>query len=788
MEYAQLFTQLAQSETEDEVEQLLLDGGYLCEDESMWKPLGNLENNFAAVGNQQSDATGALIEKIINGIDAVLMARCFEEGIDPTAPNAPQSMAEAVERFYGVRDGRISTLGSAQRQQLADTIHLVAVGSKANPNYLVIDRGEGQTPARFPDTFVSIMQSNKMRIPFVQGKFNSGGLGILQFCGDRNFQLIASRRHPSAPIFPGDDTANLWGFTIVRRLRPSEGRRSSMYVYLAPDGRVPSFSADAIRVLPGPSGKKRPGTPYTNELEYGTCIKLYNFRWKGKTLATTTARYEIEGLLHVPALPFRIDETREGYSANYYSTTVSGGWDTATTSDDGGESTKLEEGFPAFAELSLPNIGNLPYQIAVYREEVKKRHVPYGVYFVINGQVHGSLPADFVSRKLKFDRLAASLFVSVDCTNMAPIVREDFFMASRDRVRRNEVYAEIERHLTDDLRTHPGLQEINQLRRQKEMERPLDEDASVTAFQQILNADPSLAGLFSTGDRLVTTTGPAPPTRFEGKQFPTFFRLAKEPQQGLVKSCPLNKTVRIEFETDAANDYFNRLDSPGMVTINPPDILHYNRLWNGRWETRFLLPWDAQPGDSITVNICVTDVEREMRGGPFEMAFILNAMPEVSEEPNASGHPNPPGDYSPNNRRTGPVLAVPKIREVHRDEWEQHHPSFHKFEAIRIKHGDEGGYDYLVNADSAYLLTELNRTNDELKRQVRFWFNYGLVLAAIGMIKYSAERQLQPVGSNGHVIEEDSEAVDLDEVSQYCNGLARVIVPIIGSLSRAQVT
>ncbi|MGH8010853.1 MAG: hypothetical protein ACREQ3_28025, partial [Candidatus Binatia bacterium] len=71
MKYAQLFTQLVQTETEEGVEQILDDAGFLGEDESMWQPLGNIENNFAAVGNQQSDATAAMIEKVINGIDAV---------------------------------------------------------------------------------------------------------------------------------------------------------------------------------------------------------------------------------------------------------------------------------------------------------------------------------------------------------------------------------------------------------------------------------------------------------------------------------------------------------------------------------------------------------------------------------------------------------------------------------------------------------------------------------------------------------------------------------------------
>src|SRR5229473_6527867 len=253
MDYATLFDQLKYAEDEDGVESILREAGYLTDDPAIWTPLGGIENNFAAIGNQQSDPTGALVEKVINGIDAMLMAECFAHDIDPESPQAPQSKAEAVDSFFGVRGGRLSNLSARQQQMLADNINVVAVGSKREPSYLIIDRGEGQTPAKFPETFLSLMRSNKIRIPFVQGKFNSGGTGVLQFCGEKNYQLIVSRRRPDCPVDPSDETGHLWGFTLVRRLLPSGGRRSSMYVYLAPGGQVPSFEADAIRVLPGRS-------------------------------------------------------------------------------------------------------------------------------------------------------------------------------------------------------------------------------------------------------------------------------------------------------------------------------------------------------------------------------------------------------------------------------------------------------------------------------------------------------------------------------------------------------
>ena len=113
MEAEQLFYNLLRAEDETKVDTILSDQGYL-DDDSMWLPLGGVENNFSTVGNQQAEPTGALVDKLINGIDAVLMAECFSTGVSPESAEAPQSMREAVERFLGVRDGRLmgSTRGN----------------------------------------------------------------------------------------------------------------------------------------------------------------------------------------------------------------------------------------------------------------------------------------------------------------------------------------------------------------------------------------------------------------------------------------------------------------------------------------------------------------------------------------------------------------------------------------------------------------------------------------------------------------------------------------------------
>src|SRR6266851_3261464 len=89
-----LFYALLHAETEDQVTKVLEERRMLTNEDN-WKPLGDTENNWSAAGNQQSAAAGALVEKMINGIDAVLIYECLKRGIDPTSAKAPASMADA---------------------------------------------------------------------------------------------------------------------------------------------------------------------------------------------------------------------------------------------------------------------------------------------------------------------------------------------------------------------------------------------------------------------------------------------------------------------------------------------------------------------------------------------------------------------------------------------------------------------------------------------------------------------------------------------------------------------
>src|SRR5688572_7406063 len=107
----ELFYALLRAESEEDVTQILKLSGML-KNEDDWKPLGDTENNWSAAGNQQSAAAAALVEKMINGIDAVLTYECLKRKIDPTSSKAPQSMAEAAKQFFKIPSGRLENIPS----------------------------------------------------------------------------------------------------------------------------------------------------------------------------------------------------------------------------------------------------------------------------------------------------------------------------------------------------------------------------------------------------------------------------------------------------------------------------------------------------------------------------------------------------------------------------------------------------------------------------------------------------------------------------------------------------
>lgn len=815
---------LMRVDSEEEVICLLKDAGYWDKPDA-WRFYGDYENNYNTIGNQQSRPEAALVEKLVNSVDARLMNECLVRGIDPESENASKSIQEAVARFFDNASegkssfaGRIRDWPDSKRTDIARGIALTATGAKpgsGNPCFTIADIGEGQTPEQMPHTLLSLNRSNKLRIAFVQGKFNMGGTGVLKFCGKHNLQLIISRRNPAIlqrlnVIHPDNSK---WGFTVVRREDPQGNRRSSVYTYLAPirkdancnQNDILCFSADVFPIFP--EGRK----PYNRNVEWGTLIKLYEYSatgFKSHILMKDGLLSRVDLLLPEIALPMRFHECREyrGHEGSF-ETTLTGV--RVRLEDDKGKN--LEEGFPVGAPIKVVGEEILVSIYAFKKKGSEAYRKNEGIIFVVNGQTHGHLTQDFFSRKtVGLSYLADSILVIADCSKLSGRAREDLFMNSRDRLSGGELRQQIEESLEELLKQHHGLRELKERRRREEIESKLDDAKPLEdILEKLLKQSPILSNLFLQGLRISTpfkTVEVLEQEReFKGQRFPTFFKFkGKDYGYVLNRDCCVNMRCRLAFETDAENEYFSRAIDPGEFKLalvqEEGELAVQNyvlNLQNGIATLSLPIPDDAVPGQKLRYSAATNDLSRT---DPFINMFELILKEAQESRGNSSDRREPPGKEEGEGREKSSGIQLPKITEVHEGDWQSKNPPFDKFTALRIidpgiaANNDNASdlpvvYDFFINMDNLYLKAELRSTKAEPKL-VRAQFKYGMVLIGLSLLQQDIKdqhRQSDSEKENEDENENGNSASIEKKVEEFCRAVAPVVIPMINSLGSLSV-
>lgn len=776
MDYQNLCLCLADLETEADVVRHLQKAG-LWDDPSCWQCFGGIEDNWSTIGNQQSSPQSALVEKLVNSVDAMLMAKCRESGIDPEGVNAPSDLPEALAKFFDIPQGRLSLLDPQARSILADNICLVATGAKNNPCYSVIDRGKGQSPNSMPNTILGLFKSVKRKIPFVQGKFHMGGTGTFRFCGEHGLQLTICKRNPTiAEDETTNDSGEYWGFTVLRRENPGDGQRVSVCTYLAPDKQVLRFKADRIPLLPSTYPNK-----FGGGLEWGTYIKLFEYHLPGLQTNVVFDLYNALSLL-MPnvALPIRLYERRKGYYGHTLETTLSGL--NVRLEDDRREN--LEPGYPSSHSLVCmgQRMTALVYAFKKGQSSKYRRHE--GIVLTVNGQTHGHLLDYFFARtSVNMSYLRDDLLVIVDCSNLEGRLKEDLFMNSRDRLCDVPLKTQIEGELERILKEHPGLRALREKRRREEIENKLqDSKPLVDVINKIMRNSPALARLFVSGTRLASpfkTREVGNGAAYQGRRYPTYFRLLGKSQGKLVKNCPRNWRFRVQFETDASNDYFDRDNDPGMFTLeaNGQVVRDYVlTLWNGRANLTVQLSESAKPGDRILYQSRVTDATR---WDVFEDSFESIVLPEEPHHKGGDTVPPESGtDEDGKGKHKPDLLALPEIYDVTRKDWQKH--KFDEFDGLDVVSSGDEGFDFYINIDNICLQTELKYARLQMAPElVIARFRYGMVLIGIAML-----REFGVLEAEGKTRSDEPPA--LDKIREFTRAIAPILLPMISALSELE--
>ncbi len=813
MGYDALCMSLMRADTETEAISVLRDAGY-WDNPFVWRPIGDDTGNFATIGNQQSEAIAALVEKIVNGVDARLIDACLQAGIDPEGPEAPQSVRAAVARFFeGKRypadhDGHIAEWPSSTATREGRLLTVSATGhmpSAGNPSISIADRGEGQTPESFPRTFMSLHRSNKLRIPFVQGKFNMGGTGALQFCGgESKLQLIVSRRDPALLGGAASERDYHWGFSVVRRERPTQGSRSSMFTYLAPEAipgaglpGVLSFAAEEWPIFPEANDIVR--NAYARSSQYGSLVKLYEYDWQGNKSNIVSSG---EGLLRridigLPelALPVRLFECRSAYKGHRgsFATNALG----LVARLDENRSENLEPESPIGGVLALEGC-QIKVRVYVFRSKKKAKNyrtARHGVVFTVNGQMHGAFRDDFFRRRaVGLGYLADSALVVADCTGIEGQMREDLFMNSRDRLRDSPLERQLETSLEEFLKDNKTLKELQNRKRQAALaDRLRDDKPFAELLQNLLNSNPMLSKLLFQGFRL---SAPFPPgggatngaaDKFAGKRFPTVFRFkGRKDNQPYRRDAFLGSKARVPLETDAEDSYFVRDLDPGTWTMR---VMVGNKyveatkwIMNGPKSgvanlSIHQLPPGTQVGDEVEYLIEITDPSRIE---PFTNHLILVAQPGSAPPVGGGGGHAKVANTGKGNASGGSLLALPEVTTVTEDRWADQ--GFTEESALKIVatglSDNADVYDFYVNIDNKYLRIaqkESTANASLLEKQ----FTYGLVLVGMAILQDHSQRSRRNAAAEDG--DGDRSSVE-DTVAATTRALAPILLPLIEAI------
>ena len=419
------------------------------------------------------------------------------------------------------------------------------------------------------------------------------------------------------------------------------------------------------------------------------------------------------------------------------------------------------------------------------REKYTKKE---GVVFTVNGQAQGFLPQSFFEHKsVGMSYLADSILVITDCSKFERRVQEDLFMNSRDRLRDGvAIRYEIEERLEDLIRNHPGLRALREQRRRDEIEDKLQDSKPVAeVLEHIIKKSPSLSKLFLQGLRiknpfnLITVKTKK---QFKGKKFPSYFKISKEYTIDDPKTCSIDRRFRVQFETDAENEYFNRDREPGQftITLNGQMVKDFSlNLWNGLASLNVTLPPDSKIGDTL---LFCTEATDNFRTVPFYNEFYIKIGPKAESIGGPGGkRKEPSGDDDEKTRKKQAGLSLPNIIELRKSEerWARHFKD--EKDAMAVKDTGENGYDFYINMDNVFLLNETKVDTKLDHRLLEARFKYGMVLIGISLLDYY--EKADKTRNNREVQTTDGQPFSVyEQIYAMSKAISPVLLPLIASL------
>lgn len=537
MDQAEFFKALEKATTTDEIA-VAIAAFESANSGALWTPVGR-ENNRGTI-EASSDPGRSLIERLTNGIDAVLE----DENIRHKGQPECSSPREAAQAWLGVPSSGLSALSTKERQKLADRVSLeVAPGDGDASRRLVVvrDRGTGILPEHMAETILSLSESNKIKKRYVVGAYGQGGSST--FACSR-YSFIASRSAVGHTV----------GFTVVKYYEPPPDDEAKVgnYVYLTLAGKVLEISTSQT------------------SLEIGTKVSHFGYdlsRYSG-ALGPASVYGLLNGILFDPVMPVWLTD-----SVHKYRRVIKGSRNALNGAIDEGDEGKKGPGISHSVPMYFVDLGDmgsigLEYWVLEAQDKQPIRaFVDPGkpIVLTLHGQSHAEMSQVLVRKDADLPYLRQRLICHVDCNRLTPGAKRSLFVSNREEARKGHAYSRIEDEVVRALRSDEELGRLNAEAREQGLQQQ-DQEAQKQMQGEVARllrlqgiSVEMMGGTTSTKGENQRPVNPGPPKPkpmpMEVKEPPSLLRIVWD-EDSHIPIYP-GQTRYLRIETDADSSYHN---------------------------------------------------------------------------------------------------------------------------------------------------------------------------------------------------------------------------------------
>ncbi len=603
------------------VEEIMSSGG-----KYRFEPVGGRRSNSNDI-ELANEPVAPLVERITNGVDAILERTEAEKRGSGSLPDSPR---RAVEQWLGVKRGHLDALDQERIRQLADNVEISFwdSGHEKHPTVVIHDKGIGQHPFDLPSTILSLGESNKIGKHYLCGAYGHGGSSTFAWC---DYTIIISRRRPDH----SDGKPDLIGWTIVRKNPDYEDAKTTIYEYLVTeDKKIPTV---------------QPAVLEKSGFEFGTYIAHIGYELDRYSGPASIVSYRLfQNRLFDPVLPYWLVDNRQ---EPRFRRALSGNLRRLHNMEEEESSTKSQVEYQNEYEENLGNDGKMlvrywvlkvkprgegggeKFYLDSYLESPKS---PHNVAITLNGQRQESLDKRFIKDATRLSFLADYLLVQVECENLSLRRKKDIFTATRQRIREGSGRFDlIKRVVVDALKNDERLKKLEEERAEatlSKMDEKSEKEVRGLLDRLITSPQTSIRG----GIEAISTEGSGGVTEFQPKDPPTYLEIVNG--EDAIEFLP-GVAQRLILEMDGPDDIFERRTNRASLIVelsNVPNAkINHGPAKSGRISIQITVPPNI-PLDTNGIIQCSLDMDNlpsPLKAGEKSFIIVPPPPPFMATEP-----------------------------------------------------------------------------------------------------------------------------------------------------------